>query len=350
MIRSNRLLGPVVKRGLCLYRRQVHDLPGPALFTRSIHTNVDGPSSPPSSSQPTESLTKHSTVTAHDSRSHRTGNVHDVAPLPSAIAPSKSIRTEPQKSIPGPTWVWLEPLYTPFRAYGRAHQRRPYMTQFVSTLVIYLVGDFAAQSVGKEDIEGQDVNICAEEGCEERGIIRSWADNRDWQRTGRALLIGGLAAVPGYKWFLWLSNSFNYSSKLLSLTVKVVVNQAVFTPVFNTYFFGMQHLLTHSISDISPSSLATHISNTVPTSWVNSCKLWPAVTAFMFAYVKLEYRSLLGGVIAIGWQTYLSLLDARARKAEREKKIANGAESRRPEQQSEGCGAASNEHQRAASG
>jgi protein Mpv17 len=54
------------------------------------------------------------------------------------------------------------------------------------------------------------------------------------------------------------------------------------------------------------------IKNTVPVSWINSCKLWPAVTAFMFAFVPIEYRSIFGGVIAIGWQTYLSILNQRA--------------------------------------
>lgn len=54
------------------------------------------------------------------------------------------------------------------------------------------------------------------------------------------------------------------------------------------------------------------IKNTVPTSWLNSCKLWPAVTAFSFTYIAPQYRSVFGGVIAIGWQTYLSLLNQKA--------------------------------------
>lgn len=69
----------------------------------------------------------------------------------------------------------------------------------------------------------------------------------------------------------------------------------------------------HSLlSGASLSETATRIRHTVPTSWVNSCKLWPAVTAFMFVYVPIQYRSIFGGVIAIGWQTYLSLLNQRA--------------------------------------
>ena len=86
------------------------------------------------------------------------------------------------------------------------------------------------------------------------------------------------------------------------------MNQALFTPLFNSYFFGMQSLL----SGASFSEIVERIKNTVPTSWINSCKVWPVVTAFSFTYIPIQYRSIFGGVIAIGWQTYLSLLNQRA--------------------------------------
>ena len=108
--------------------------------------------------------------------------------------------------------------------------------------------------------------------------------------------------------FVFLSQSFNYSSRLLSLATKVVVNQLCFTPLFNTYFFGMQAALAGE----NLGTIVERVKQTVPISFVNSCKVWPAVTAFMFAFVPLEYRSLFSGVIAIGWQTYLSFLNRRA--------------------------------------
>lgn len=93
------------------------------------------------------------------------------------------------------------------------------------------------------------------------------------------------------------------------LTVcQVFVNQALFTPLFNSYFFGMQTLL----SGASFSEIIERIRNTVPTSWWNSCKVWPAVTAFSFTYVPIQYRSIFSGVVAIGWQTYLNLLNQHA--------------------------------------
>lgn len=114
---------------------------------------------------------------------------------------------------------------------------------------------------------------------------------------------------------MYLGNSFNYASPLLSLITKVVVNQLVFTPIFNSYFFGMQALLSghHSIFTWDGfMGIVDHVKRTVPTSFINSCKFWPVVTAFSFTFISPEFRSIFAGVFAIGWQTYLSFLNRKA--------------------------------------
>ena len=125
---------------------------------------------------------------------------------------------------------------------------------------------------------------------------------------------------------MYLGRSFNYPSKILSLATKVVINQIAFAPLFISYFFGMQALL----SGDTFAEAWERIKRTVPVSFVNSCKLWPAVTAFNFTYVHPQYRALFAGqsaakdhffstsahsplgLIAIGWQSYLSWLNQRA--------------------------------------
>lgn len=52
----------------------------------------------------------------------------------------------------------------------------------------------------------------------------------------------------------------------------------------------------------------------LPVSITNSVKLWPAVTAFSFMYVPAQFRNVFSGVIAVGWQTYLSWLNQKAAK------------------------------------
>jgi dihydroorotate dehydrogenase len=68
----------------------------------------------------------------------------------------------------------------------------------------------------------------------------------------------------------------------------------------------------------------------------NSLKLWPAVTAFSFAFIPLEYRSIFAGVIAVGWQTYLSFLNRLAEREEEKEGVGHGMRTGRVEEKVEG--------------
>ena len=92
---------------------------------------------------------------------------------------------------------------------------------------------------------------------------------------------------------MYLGTSFNYPSKVLSIATKVVVNQAAFTPVFGTYFFGMQSLLSGDSIFVA----WDRVKKTVPISAYNACKVWPAVTAFSYTYIQPQYRSLFAGTL-----------------------------------------------------
>lgn len=221
------------------------------------------------------------------------------------------------KSIPGPSWAWIEPLAGPFRAYGRMQARSPYVTQLWSALVIYWLGDLSAQLVAnsmREDNESQgpdDDHRSKEERKEETEQKRYlYAPERGL----RALVIGGIAAIPSYHWFLFLGRRFNYGSHALSIAVKIVVNQCVFTPIFNSYFFGMHSLLTGNGWE----ETRRRIAEAVPVSFVMSWKVWPVVTAFSFTFIAPQYRSVSAGFVAIGWQTYLSWLNGKAAKGKLE--------------------------------
>ncbi|KFY52320.1 hypothetical protein V497_08554 [Pseudogymnoascus sp. VKM F-4516 (FW-969)] len=159
-------------------------------------------------------------------------------------SPSESIPT-PGTIPPLPLWQRLGPLTTALSLFSRAQRARPWTTQFVSTLIVYLLGDLSAQRIRGGEYEPE--------------------------RAGRALVIGAGAAIPSYTWFVYLGNSFNYaSSPILSLMTKVVVNQLAFTPLFNTYFFGMQALLSHWHNPFTATGLEAiveHIKRTVPTSF-----------------------------------------------------------------------------------
>lgn len=194
--------------------------------------------------------------------------------------------------LPAQAQAWVEPFMKPFHGYANMQKRSPLLTQLESSLVIYFLGDLSAQYVS---------NSGSEDGSYEpsRGL--------------RALIIGGISSIPSYKWFMFLGNHFNYGSHIVSLAVKIVINQSVFTPIFNTYFFGMQSLL----SGATFAEAKQRVIDTVPVSWKNSWKVWPAVTAFSFTFILPQYRNVFAGVIAIGWQTYLSWLNKSAEKMEK---------------------------------
>ncbi|KAK5743462.1 hypothetical protein LTR17_002637 [Elasticomyces elasticus] len=197
-------------------------------------------------------------------------------------------------NTPSPGWAYyMTPLASPFRAYSAMQSRRPILVQLESTLIIYWIGDLSAQAMGSGGF--------SEEGSRYEPI-----------RGLRALVIAGICSVPIYKWFLFLGNHFNYGSHLMSLAVKICINQTFFAPFFNTYFFGMQSLLSGG----TWKEAKTRVIDTVPTAFWNSWKFWPAVTAFSFTYLKPQNRPLFAGCFAVIWQTYLSWLNKNAERSE----------------------------------
>lgn len=219
----------------------------------------------------------------------------------------------------------VRPLTLPLRAYGRAQEARPYTTQIFSSLAIYFLGDLLSQYIehspvsdrGKDGQDGENPNTQVSE-----------AETSQWHydpyRSVRALIIGGTFSLPSYHWFLFLSHwraiSFPHRP-YFSLVARILVHQIVFSPVFNTYFFSMQSLL--SLEGPQPEKAWARVKETVPTSVMNSWKFWPLVTAFSFTFVRPRSRSVFGGVVAVGWQAYLGLLNERARW--RDERVSVGA-------------------------
>ena len=119
---------------------------------------------------------------------------------------------------------------------------------------------------------------------------------------------------------MFLSRNFNYASTTLSVAAKVAVNQLFFASSFSVYFFSMQALLAGEGIDAAIERVKT----AVPVSYANSFKVWPATVAVSMAFLPIEFRAIFGGVVAVGWQTYLCFLNKRA---EMEREAEGGQES-----------------------
>ncbi|KAJ4155507.1 hypothetical protein LMH87_000747 [Akanthomyces muscarius] len=206
------------------------------------------------------------------------------APQSSTSTAAASAGADAAAKGAAPTSIWMRmgPLTQVASAFGRAQKKRPYVVQTVSAMVIFIAADVSAQNISGSEY--------------------------DPVRTTRTTFIGALFAIPQYRWFFVLARYFNYKSKALSIAAKVVFNQLTFAVAFPTYFFGMQALL----SGESLAGTIQRLQDTVPRSWQNSWKVWPAAMTFNLALVPLEYRALFSGIIAIGWQTYLSWMNRQA--------------------------------------
>lgn len=201
------------------------------------------------------------------------------APCCDTAGAAITVPSPPPTPLPPPSKARAHLLSRAFAAYGQSQREKPYRTQFISSLIIFFLGDVSAQLIG--------------------------ADEYDPQRSLRALIISAGCSIPTYKWIVLLGNHFNYSSKALTLATKMLVNQALFTPINCLWFFGMHSLLAGN----ALAEAWEHIQRTLPPSVINSCKLWPAVVAINYTFIRPEFRGIFVGVISVTWQTYLSYVN-----------------------------------------
>lgn len=171
-----------------------------------------------------------------------------------------------------------------FKWYSYQQKRRPYTTQICSTPIIYCLGDYSAQVIGGEEY--------------------------DLHRSLRSVIVGAVTSIPSYHWFLFLGRHFNYSSTMLSTGAKVAVNQLIYTPLFNVYFFAFHAILSGQDARGAWERVKTAVPQSIPRSFL----FWPLVTAFNFTYIKPQSRSVATGVFAVFWQSYLSWLNKRSEK------------------------------------
>lgn len=88
------------------------------------------------------------------------------------------------------------------RWYSRVQERKPYATQFYSSIVIYLCGDLSAQlmfpSEAPQPAKSAEKDAQALEGEDEKEVSRG--GGYDPWRTVRHLVVGAGSSIPSYNW------------------------------------------------------------------------------------------------------------------------------------------------------
>lgn len=179
-----------------------------------------------------------------------------------------------------------------FKWYMALLQTRPVLTRSLTTGVLMATGDVLAQALERygEQPEGKAPKAF------------------DVLRTGRMLTFGTLWVGPAlHVWYSFLTRIVPGSSAG-QVVLKMCIDQAVFAPLAaGSFFIGLGALEGRSAADIE-SKVRTGF---VPTLIANY-KVWPAVQLINFKLVPTALQPLFVNCVALGWNTYLSLMNSRA--------------------------------------
>ncbi|ORX80964.1 sym-1 [Anaeromyces robustus] len=169
-----------------------------------------------------------------------------------------------------------------FKWYHHCLNKKPILTQSLTTGVMFAVGDVIAQQL-----------------VEKRG------KEHDYKRTGRMSLFGACVAGPSTSlWYRFLDRYVVLPNKTHQLFARVFLDQCVYSPLSQVVYLGGTGIFERS----SPEEIKEKIRGFGPALMANY-KIWPAFQLINFNFVPPNYRSLGTNVVALGWNTYLSVLN-----------------------------------------
>jgi len=169
-------------------------------------------------------------------------------------------------------------------AYSRYLSKYPLFVQCGQTGILFGTGDVLAQQF-----------------IEQRGFAK-----HDVPRTLRLAGFGGVIAGPIFvNWYAFLDRFITIQSPFRALLARVSMDQFLFAPSFIALFFSSQGLMERK----SPDAIKQKLRERYPTALVNNYKVWPAVQLVNFYFVPLQHRLLVVNTVALGWNTYMSLLN-----------------------------------------
>ncbi|KAK6203118.1 uncharacterized protein RJT21DRAFT_119259 [Scheffersomyces amazonensis] len=195
-----------------------------------------------------------------------------------------------------------------FARYNKLIQKKPLITNMITTGMLFGSGDILAQTLFKGPNENNSSSF-------------------DLARLLRAVVYGSIIFAPiGDKWYKLL-NKIKFPSKRINSTAKVklepvlhvsspkpsikdtilrvTVDQLVFAPFIGIplYYTVMTLFeMETPILDTISNKLSLNWWNTLATNWL----VWPIFQLFNFYLLPVHYRLLAVNSFSIGWNCYLS--------------------------------------------
>eukprot|EP01111_Echinosteliopsis_oligospora_P015412 TRINITY_DN609_c0_g1_i1.p1 TRINITY_DN609_c0_g1~~TRINITY_DN609_c0_g1_i1.p1 ORF type:complete len:189 (+),score=30.82 TRINITY_DN609_c0_g1_i1:119-685(+) len=140
-------------------------------------------------------------------------------------------------------------------------------------------------------------------------VAQKYVEGRplDFARTVRLGLFGATIAPLIHQWYLALDRAFHGRKGRDVVITKILMDQLLFAPLINIFFFIYMGFVSGSFSQILPSIK----SGTIPSMLAN-WKFWPFVQLINFAFVPMHLRSLVGNIAAFFWNIYITVIRQRA--------------------------------------
>lgn len=170
-----------------------------------------------------------------------------------------------------------------WRWYNAKLAARPFLTQSVTTAVLFATGDVTAQQL-----------------VDKRGI-----KDHDLKRTGRMALYGGCVFGPvATTWFGLLARRVVHPNRKIEILARVACDQLAFAPVMIGVFLS-------SMATMEGTSAKARLDKSwwpaLQTNWL----VWPFVQMVNFGFMPLQYRLLFANIVSIGWNSYLSFVNSK---------------------------------------
>lgn len=186
-----------------------------------------------------------------------------------------------------------------YSAYKNLLRTRPLLTNCITTGFLFATGDVLAQT---QFSNRKDEDLVA---------------TFDIKRTLRATVYGGIVFAPiGDRWYKTLAKikaPKSISNDKTDTIARVAADQLGFAPFLGVpLYYSMMSLL--EFNDNPTQSAVERVKNNWwSTLKVNWC-VWPVFQMFNFGFVPVQFHLLTVNVISIGWNCYISMLNAHSEK------------------------------------
>jgi len=209
--------------------------------------------------------------------SSRRRRANTSSPKKAAVRKESTVQT----AVPPPEPTILQPIAW----YSRKLDTHPLITKCVSSGLVSGVGDGLGQYIQQRK--------------QPEGTPWKW----DALRTGRFVVLGfALVAPVCHVWYASLMERIP-GSGMKQIASRVVLDQFFFAPLFLPTWMLNLWMLEGKSADYVMKEMPIKVPPTVVANWV----LWVPAQTVNLGYVPGKYQVLFSNIVAVAWNTYLSL-------------------------------------------